>query len=281
MRAVFVRPRFDQATEYTYLWSSRLISEVSKYLESYVDLESEKAVRENVENALKSDPNADLVFYGHGDERGLVAQDGSSYVIDDSNLHLLRNRVVYTVACLWGSGGGAKAYAVYKARAVVCYSQVFAFTVYDEHLFYRASSSGYIAYARGERDWAKIKKIMIEEFNKAIEEAQDPWTKVLLFWDREALRVYADEADKPTSRCMFRRIALKLLGQFGWMISRRLAISLILFGSGMGVYVHDRIAEWVTLGRRLHGLDVGFALMVVAFILMSFDYVKWLKRLRS
>lgn len=279
MRAVFVRPRFDEATEYTHLWCSRLVSEVSGYLEGYVDLEGESATRERVEGALRADPSADLVFYGHGDERGLVAQGGVGYVVDDANAHLLRGRVVYAVACLWGAGGGARAYAVHGARVVVCYTRVFVFTVYDEHLFYRASSSGYVAYARGERDWAKIKRLMLEEFDRAIEEARDPWTKVLLVWDKTALRVYADGVDVPEPRCALRRLVVRALGpRLGWRVGRRLAVSLVLFGVGVGVYAHDRVAEWYTLGQRLHGMDVGFALLVASFVLATLDLVEWLRR---
>ncbi|MEM1820958.1 MAG: hypothetical protein QW517_10580 [Thermofilaceae archaeon] len=278
MRAIFVRPRFDAATEHSHLWCSRLMAEVVDRLEGYVDLEGERATRANVEKALIEDPAADLVFYDHGDERGLVAQGGRGYVIDDGNLHLLRGRVVYTLACLWGSGGGARAYTVYGAKVVVCYVKVFAFTPYDEHLFCRCANSGYIAYAKGERDWARIKKLMIEEFDKAIEEARDPWTKLLLLWDRDALRVYADGVDRPEPRCPLRRLAVRLLGKLGWRLSRRWWLALVLFGAGLGTFAHDRVAEWVVLGCRIHGLDVGFALVVIAFILASLEVVELLKR---
>jgi hypothetical protein len=218
MKAIFVRPKFDEASSYSFLWAERLINAVRDKLESFVDLPSDKATRGNVEEALKANPDFDFVFYDHGNTKGLAAQGGEEYCIDDGNVGLLKGRVCYTMACLWLSGNGAKAYAA-DAKVVIGYIREFAFTVEDEQLFCQAANSGYIAYANGETDWRKIKEIMINAFNEAMNRTDNPWTRTWLTWDRDSLRVYAQNVDQPETRCFFRKLALRILGpKRGWRI---------------------------------------------------------------
>ncbi len=277
MKAIFVRPSFDEASQFSYLWCQRLIDAVKDKLEQCIDLAGNQATRNNTEDALNANPDAAFVFYDHGDEQGLVAQNAEGYVIDKENDHLLKGRVAYSLACLWASDGGVDAWRK-GAKVVVGYIKAFAFTNNGERLFCEAANSGFIAYVNGENDWKKIKNLMIEAFNKAIEQATDPWTQLWLTWDRDALRIYAEDVDVPESKCVLRTIAIKTLGpKLGWKISRKHALSLLLLGAGCGVYLHDRVAEWVTLGCRLHGLDVGFALVFIAWVLISFELIKWFK----
>jgi hypothetical protein len=55
-----------------------------------------------------------------------------------------------------------------------------------------------------------------------------------------------------------------LVGMVKWR-----TISLLLSSVGLGIYLHDRAAEWVTLGQRLHGIDVGFSLSYVPLLLWT------------
>ncbi|MEM3982550.1 MAG: hypothetical protein QXM71_07530 [Thermofilum sp.] len=59
---------------------------------------------------------------------------------------------------------------------------------------------------------------------------------------------------------------------------RKFALSLILFGAGVGFYIHDRIAEWARLGQQIHGIDVGFTLTVISFSITAFELVKMFKK---
>lgn len=275
MRVLGVAPLWDEATAHSFKWYERLKEEIKDKVELR-ELLKVDANRAKFESEVVSyDPDA-IVFYDHGTEDCLCAQEGRG-ILDMANVSKVAGKVIYTLACLSAARLGVAAYTNYNC-IYVGYVREFVFTVEDEQLFSRAVNSGFIAYVNGEGDWAKIKALMIEAFNKAMRETTNPWSRIALSWDRDNLRVYAPNADQPETKCIFRKLALKLLGRkLGWRISRRHALSIILFGAGTGVYVHDRIAEWARLGYRLHGLDIGFILVSAAWIIISFEFVKWLK----
>jgi len=278
---IVVRPKFDEASKFSYMWAERLMDQVGDKIRVASDLGGSHATRSRVENALKEHREAIFVFYNHGTKDGLVAQGGSEYVIDKSNDHMLKGRIVYTMACEFGKDCGVDTWRK-GAEVVVCYVDVVAFTVNDEKLFCRAFNSGLIAYVNGERDWRKIKQIMIEEFNKAIEEADDPWSKMWLRWDRDILRVYAENVDVPESKCFLRKIAVKLLGsKLGWKLSRIQALGWMSYLIGFGIALHDYAHQvWELKGTviSLEGGYVGFLLLILGFVLMAGDHVKWLRK---
>lgn len=164
------------------------------------------------------DPDV-ILFYDHGSEEGLVAQGGESYVLDTKNVDGVAGKVIYSMACLSAKKLGVEAY---KCGCVfVGYIQVFAFTPDDEQLFCEAVNSGFIAYVEGESNWGKIKQMMVEKFDEMIDKAIDPWTRVWLNHDKNALRVYNGET--PETECIFRRFAIWLLGEKkGWEIHGKL-----------------------------------------------------------
>jgi hypothetical protein len=276
MRVLGVAPAFDEASQYSYKWYERLREEVKGKAE-VKELLRDEATRKRFEDEVEEYGPDAVVFYDHGSEDCLCAQECKECVLDLRNVDKVAGKIIYTMACLSARRLGAKAYA--RGCVYVGYVEEFVFTTYDEELFSRAANSGFIAYVNGVRDWGRIKEIMVEEFSKAMEEARDPWSKMWLQWDRDSLRVYGPGADVPESKCLLRRLALKILGpRAGWRVKRRHALSLLLLGAGIGVYVHDRICEWHTLGERLHGLDIGFSLTVISWILVSFEFVKWLRK---
>jgi hypothetical protein len=275
--AVLVAPKFDDVTAISWRWAERLRQAVEALGWSIAELGGRPVSRTEVEDAVSRNPDASFVFYDHGSEDVLWGSE-SEAVVDLRNVEKLAGRVVYTMACLSAKKLGATAYTQYSC-VYVGYIREFAFTPGDEGLFCEAANSGFIAYAKGESDWGKIKKIMVEAFNEAIAKAEDPWTRTWLTWDRDALRVYAPNADQPEPTCPLRRLAVRLLGpRVGWRISRRHGLALLLCGAGCGLYVHDRIAEWGTLHYRLHGLDVGFILVFASWAILSFEVVRWLRK---
>ncbi|GAG09869.1 unnamed protein product, partial [marine sediment metagenome] len=107
---ILVHPRFDQATEYSNAWAEQ----VKEWLgDECIDLATDDAVRDKVEEALALHPGADMAFYDHGNEVSLIGQDHLP-IISLPNAHLLANRETYTLACLsakdlgveiWRNGG--------------------------------------------------------------------------------------------------------------------------------------------------------------------------------
>jgi len=219
MRVLAVTPCFDEATGYSFKWYERLRESVKGRVE-ISELLRDSATRENFEKMLDAFKPEAIVFYDHGSEDCLCAQGGRECVLDHRNLWRVSGKIVYTMACLSAESLGAKAYAGYGC-IYVGYIEEFIFTVEDEEYFCEAANSGFIAYVEGERDWRRIKAIMIEAFDKAIAAVEDPWSRMWLRWDRDALRVYAPNADQPEARCPLRRLAVRLLGpRIGWKLSR-------------------------------------------------------------
>ena len=282
MKAIFVRPKFDSASSFSHLWCQRLIDAVKDKLESYIDLSEEQATRENVEKALSENPNADFCYYDHGNTEGLAEQGGAGYVIDRKNSHILKARLAYSMACLWGQGGGAQAHSE-GAKAVVAYVEEFTFTTGDEQYFSEAANSGFIAYTNGETGWAKIKALMVEAFNKVIDAIQDPWGKMWARWDRDALRVYGEGADTPESKCAFRKLAVKLFGpKVGWKLSKAFPASVALFAFGLGVLIHDYVDTLYHAGGwsqvfSFQGGYFGSVILTIGFILAYYQVWRALK----
>jgi len=283
MKCVFVRPKFDEASNYSYLWCQRLIDSVKDKLEGCIDLSEEQATRQNVEKALSENPDADFCYYDHGNQDGLAEQGGAGYVIDRKNSYLLKGRLAYSMACLWGQGGGAQAYSE-GAKAVVAYVEEFTFTTGDEQYFSEAANSGFIAYANGETVWAKIKALMVEAFNKVIDAIQDPWGKMWARWDRDALRVYGEGADTPESKCAFRKLCVKLFGpKVGWKLTKAFPISVATFFLGLGVLLHDYMDALYHAGGwrevlNFQGGYIGATILVVGFILAYYQLALTLRR---
>jgi len=272
IEAIIVRPEFDEASKWSYEWARRLMDAVKGKV-AFVDLAADGATRANTEKALKDYQSHDFIFYDHGSEEGLAAQGGEEYCIDKSNDSLLEGRIVYTLACLWASDGGVDAWRK-GAKVVVGYEKEFTFNPQYEEFFCRAANAGYIAYANGETDWAKIKQIMIDEFNKAIDECDDPWSKLWLQWDRDILRIYP--VDTPKSKCVFRRMALRLFGTPGWKLSKAFPISAVLYAFGLGVLLHDFADALYQLGGPaevlgLQGGYIGAAIMTTGFLLSYYE----------
>ena len=112
MKAVLVRPRFDEPTEHTYAFAEEILKWSQQRGISIIDLAEGKAVRQRVEQELTQDIDL-YIHYDHGNEDALIGQDKKA-TVDLKNCHLLANKQTYTLACLsakrlgvevWRKGG--------------------------------------------------------------------------------------------------------------------------------------------------------------------------------
>jgi hypothetical protein len=184
------------------------------------------------------------------------------------------------MACLSAAKLGVEAWK--RGCVYVGYVETFTFTVADEQLFCQAANSGFIAYVQGEIDWAEIKRLMVKAFNKAMEQTSDPWAKLWLQWDRDALRIYASGVDTPETKCIFRKAAVTLFGsKVGWKLSRTFPVSVAVFSAGFGLTLHDLWSEIISPPDnplRMHGGYVGLALMLIGFLLAYYQVAVALKK---
>jgi hypothetical protein len=273
--AVLIDPEFDDATFYSHLWASRLKEAAEAEGWKIIEIGGRRVSRAEVENALAANPGAPYIHYDHGSEDAHWGSE-TEPVLDLKNVDKVADRVVYCMNCLSAAKLGAVAYTSYGC-IYVGYIREFAFTVEDEKLFCEAANSGFINYAKGRQDWDKIKAIMVEAFNKAIAETDNPWSRTWLTWDRDALRVYAEGADTPESRCVFRKLAIKLFGpKVGWKLTKAFPISVALFAFGLGVLIHDYADALYHAGGWREVLSpqggyIGATILVIGFILAYYQ----------
>jgi hypothetical protein len=228
MKVLGVAPCFDEASHYSFKWFERLRDAIKGKVELQ-ELLREMAVRSAFEANVEAFKPDAIVYYNHGGEDCLCAQDGTTCVLDSENVDKVAGKIIYTMACLSARKLGAQAYT--RGCVYVGYVEAFTFTTDNEQLFCQAANSGFIAYVEGETDWAKIKAVMVEAFNHAMEQTNDPWSRMWLQWDRDALRIYAPGVDVPETKCIFRKAAIALLGpKIGWRLGRKYGLSILLLG---------------------------------------------------
>ena len=249
-----IAPKFDDPTTHSFDWFLDLVDQLRE--ERWYLLLGEEATRENVEKALKKLPIDITVFYDHGDEYGLIAQDGHEYCLDKSNLHLVAGKVIYTLACLAGKDYGIEAFNKYDC-IFWGYEKEFGFTIGDdEELFKECANFGLIYKLKNKSSWKEAYEKTREKFNEAIKKAKSIWSKMWLRHDRDALVCYAPDMPPPKPRCLLRRIAIRLFGRVGRRISRKYALALLLFGIGYGLTWHDLWSEIISPAGnpyRIHG----------------------------
>jgi hypothetical protein len=216
-----IRPLFDEVTSYSYSWCEEVIGWLRNAGYEVTDLAKDRATRIEVENAIKAGNPSLIVFYDHGNRYGLAEQGGEGYVIDKKNDILLKNREIYTLACLWGSDGGIDAWKK-GAKAVWCYTKEFAFSTDALTEFGRFANEGLRLRLEG-KSWAeclRMAKELARELASRLVEAGKYIAAVLLSRDAEILVCYTPE-NPPESRCPLRRALIKLFGpRIGWSLPR-------------------------------------------------------------
>jgi len=261
-QALLIRPRFDTPTSYSWAWAGELAEEIKGRF-NLTDL-SDGVSRAQVEEVIKSKDPYLIVFYDHGIEGAWIGNAEGEHVIDLTNVQLLTNRIAYSMSCLSAKGLGVEAYKK-GCKVFVGYTEEFTFNVQDEGMFKDCANYGLKLWLKGESDWAKIKQSWIEFWNKMIDSASDPWTKMFLRSDRDALRVITKGVDEPTeTKCFFRSLALKLFGtSLGWKITRKAGLSTILLILGL--------ASVLTLPY------IGIPLILISYLLITYEYLNQLK----
>ena len=98
MKAILVRPRFDEVTPYTFAFAAEVLQWCREAGIDTIELAEGEAIRARVEEELAK--GIDLfIHYDHGNETALIGQDEKA-VIDLSNCDLLAMKETYTLACL-------------------------------------------------------------------------------------------------------------------------------------------------------------------------------------
>lgn len=146
---LLVRPSYDSTTATLHQWGDDVRQAVqSSGSHQCRDLSRSLATRTETDTNLLQ-PTDCLVFYGHGDSEHLFAQNGahrSPAAVDRSNCHLLRDKVVYAVACDSVLTLGVEAVNNHGARAYVGYDDIFGVVLGGPELLFRRAANAAILF---------------------------------------------------------------------------------------------------------------------------------------
>src|SRR3989344_6664139 len=109
MSLLITRPRYDKETYYLYYWTESVIQEAESRGWKVFNLEKDKAIKTLVESYLKKHNPEVAVFNGHGDRSRVMGQDNDVLIEENTNTHLLKDKIVYMRACDAGKSLGIDA----------------------------------------------------------------------------------------------------------------------------------------------------------------------------
>jgi hypothetical protein len=245
-----------------------------------IDISGRAVSREEVEQVLKQNKDAIYIHYNHGNTDCHYGSE-TVKVVDLKNAVLLSGREVYCMNCLSARELGVEAYKN-GALAYWGYIQVFAFSTDALDEFKEFANAGLKFRLEGKswKECLKLVKELAEKLCQKLVEAGKYIASVLLKQDAEALRCYTPDNPPTETKCLLRKVAIKIFGpKLGWKISRRHALTFLTFWCGWGLAVHDFFVECSNpLRLPPHGFWIGVFLITLSFFLATYDYVKWLKR---
>jgi hypothetical protein len=96
------RTEDDYQTRYISKWAEKVINEASKKGGNIVDLKSQKATRTQVEGRLKKVKPSLVFLNGHGDTECITGFEQEIIIKAGENEALLKDSVVYALACSCG-----------------------------------------------------------------------------------------------------------------------------------------------------------------------------------
>lgn len=213
MKALLVRPRFDDPTQYTFGFAAEILQWCREAGINLVELAEDKATRAKVEEEIRR--GIDLyIHYNHGSENTLYGQGGIS-AVDLSNCHLLTGKEIYTLACLSAKSLGVEVWR--QGGKYWGYVDVVSFTTDALDRFKESFNCGFrYLFIEGDRQNALSRAK--DTFNRLTFELVGTGKMIAAICMRENgqnLRYY--DTNAPDSGCQLRRMLIKVLGQKrGW-----------------------------------------------------------------
>ena len=123
---LITRPRHDINTFYLHYFSQGIVNAIKESRDIHVtDLEGKKAVRSMFEKCLIKERPGLINVNGHGNKKSVCGYK-DEVILDEMNVHLTKNGIVYALSCdsLEDLGEtaiqkGCKAYIGYKAKFMI------------------------------------------------------------------------------------------------------------------------------------------------------------------
>ena len=194
MKAILVRPRFDEVTPYTFAFAAEVLQWCREAGIDTIELAEGEAIRARVEEELAK--GIDLfIHYDHGNETALIGQDEKA-VIDLSNCDLLAMKETYTLACLSAKSLGVEVWR--KEGKYWGYVEVVSFTTDALPEFQEAFNCGFhYRFIEGDTHQNALSRAKEMFSNLALQLVEDGKTfaAVCMRQNRDSLRYY--NAQKP------------------------------------------------------------------------------------
>jgi len=194
LKAILVRPRFDEVTPYTFAFAAEVLQWCREAGIDTIELAEGEAIRARVEEELAK--GIDLfIHYDHGNETALIGQDEKA-VIDLSNCDLLAMKETYTLACLSAKSLGVEVWR--KEGKYWGYVEVVSFTTDALPEFQEAFNCGFhYRFIEGDTHQNALSRAKEMFSNLALQLVEDGKTfaAVCMRQNRDSLRYY--NAQKP------------------------------------------------------------------------------------
>ena len=209
---LLVAPIFDEVTEICYEESRDALSYMKDKVEIAGDLSGRPIKTEEVESALKSDPEVNLAFWDHGSDDKLWGSEQEA-VISLENVEILSEREVFTSACSFGKKGGVVAWEQ-KAKAVLASTDVVTFTTDSLPEFCEAFNFPIKRRVDGFswKDCLEKTKQRMTELIDILVKAGKALAAACMRWDRDHLVCYNGGSPPPEEPCRVSRLIARLFG---------------------------------------------------------------------
>ena len=278
--AILCAPVFDDVTEYSHPMSR----EAKEWLEAQgyevIDLGGRRVRRGEVEEALRENPGALYVFYNHGSYQALFGSPEEA-VTDLFNVDLLSGRPVYTMACQSAKTLGSEAWRR-NCEGYWGYDEAFNFTTDSLEEFKQFANCG-LGFWLETGSWSEAlsrAKDLGRQLVDALIKAGKLIASSCMDWDVNHLHCWNGE--EPPKPCPVRLTAARIIGPIAWKIPRVIGYGIILFLAGWGIALGKLThTQWKIGGLReilsLHGDYVGYAMMIIGFLLLTWQEIKWIR----
>lgn len=191
---ILIGPMFDEATVFSFGWSKEVKEAHEAQGYKVHELSGRPVTRVEHDNLLIDNPDIPYIFYDHGSEDCLWGSK-TEKVIDLSNVHLLVNRDVYTLACLSALKLGVEAMKI-GAKSFWGYTESFAFSTeaLDEFKEFANSGTKYRLEDKALPECLKLAKELATKLSEKLIEAGKYIAAILMNGNRDALVCYNGEA---------------------------------------------------------------------------------------
>jgi len=221
------RPRFDQATEFTFEEGQDVLDYFEEKDVTYIDLDKEEAIADKLKAVLKAHSHVNVAHYNHGNESSWF-DNNEEVCMSCEDADCLKGREVYCNNCSSAKKLGVEAFKK-GALAYWGYTDLFVFTTDAIEEFKEFVNNGIKRRVDG-LTWKKCLELTKELAMKLIDllvKAGKALAASCLRWDCDHLVCYTEDMppDADQTDCPLRKLAIKIFGpKRAWRLGSYLKI---------------------------------------------------------